>query len=130
ARRRRARSASLHDAHGARSAQQGRGLGLAPRPLHEAQVSVRRIARLRAFADACDPEAAAEVTAELAGRGDEAALAVAAALASAYPAMRGLVTRRFDAVMAIAREGFRAPRRRPELVRRLLAACRAEGEPQ
>ncbi len=86
-----------------------------------------RIGRLRALAEACDADAAAEVRATL-GAADESSLAIASALSAAYPALRPLVLRRFDAISAIAREGFRAPRKRNELVRRLLAACRTEGE--
>jgi glutamate-ammonia-ligase adenylyltransferase len=82
-----------------------------------------RISRLRAFADACDADGAAEVRDELEGRLDEHAMVVATALCAAYPALRGAVRQRPDAVAAIAREGWRAPRKRAELVKRLLAAC-------
>jgi len=85
-----------------------------------------RVSRLRSFADSVDSDAAAEVRAELSGC-DEATLAAAGLLAAAYPAMRGLIVRRHDAIAAIAREGYRAPRKRAELVRRLSGATRDEG---
>ncbi len=58
---------------------------------------------------------------------DEPTLAAAGLLAAAYPAMRGLIVRRHDAIAAIVRDGFRAPRSRAELVRRLSAAAQADG---
>jgi glutamate-ammonia-ligase adenylyltransferase len=82
---------------------------------------VSRIARLRAFADACDDVAANEARNAIGG-GDEVVLAIAGALAAAYPAMRGLVHRRVDALATIAREGWRTPRKRGDLLRRLQLA--------
>jgi len=82
-----------------------------------------RVPRLRTFAEACDEGAAAEVRRELEGKLDENAMAVAMALAAAYPALRAAVIQRHDAIATIAREGWRAPRKRAELVKRLLAAC-------
>lgn len=88
-----------------------------------------RFGRLRAFAEACDAEASAETRAFFsdAGVSDEGTLAIACAISAAYPALRGLVHRRPDAVASIAREGWTAPRTRAELVRRLFSACR-EGD--
>jgi len=85
-----------------------------------------RASRLRSFADSVDAEAAAEVRAELSGC-DDMTLAAAGLLAAAYPAMRGLIVRRRDAIASIVREGYRAPRKRSELLRRLSAAAQAEG---
>lgn len=68
----------------------------------------------------------AEVRAALAGH-DDGTLLLASAIANAYPAMRSLVVRRPDALAAIAREGYRAPRKRADFVRRLSAAANAEG---
>ncbi|MBL8716941.1 MAG: bifunctional [glutamate--ammonia ligase]-adenylyl-L-tyrosine phosphorylase/[glutamate--ammonia-ligase] adenylyltransferase [Myxococcales bacterium] len=83
-----------------------------------------RFGRLRALADACDPSAAAEARAEIASK-DEGVLAIASALAAAYPALRGLVRTRPDALEELAREGWSVPRKRKDQVRRLLAACEA-----
>ncbi len=83
-----------------------------------------RFGRLRALADACDPAAAAEARAEIASK-DEGVLAIASALAAAYPALRGLVRTRPDALDELAREGWSVPRKRKDQVRRLLVACEA-----
>jgi glutamate-ammonia-ligase adenylyltransferase len=84
-----------------------------------------RAARLRALADACDAAASTSIRAELGAGADELAVAAACALGAAYPALRGRVVKDFASIASIAREGFRAPRRRAELHKRLLAACRA-----
>lgn len=81
---------------------------------------------MRAIAEACDEPAVAEVRAELA-RNDDATITLGAAVAAAYPALRALVVRRADALAAIAREGYRNPRKRADFVRRLTAAAQAEG---
>ncbi|MEO7093334.1 MAG: hypothetical protein ABI175_08795, partial [Polyangiales bacterium] len=85
-----------------------------------------RFARFAALAESCDPEAAAEVRRALAGV-DENAIVLAQVLGAAYPALKALAITRIDALAAIAREGLRAPRKRAELVRRLLAACGSGG---
>ncbi|MBI2389832.1 MAG: bifunctional [glutamate--ammonia ligase]-adenylyl-L-tyrosine phosphorylase/[glutamate--ammonia-ligase] adenylyltransferase, partial [Deltaproteobacteria bacterium] len=86
-----------------------------------------RFSRLRAFAEVCDDSAVAE----LRGAGfatEDGMLAVAGALSASYPALRGVLLRRPDAIAALSREGWRTPRSRAELLRRLTAACRAEDE--
>jgi [glutamine synthetase] adenylyltransferase / [glutamine synthetase]-adenylyl-L-tyrosine phosphorylase len=82
-----------------------------------------RFGRLRAFADASEDN---EVRAALAGH-DEGTVTLAIAVASAYPAMRALAIRRHDALAAIAREGYRSPRKRADFVRRLSAAVATHG---
>ncbi len=82
-----------------------------------------RFGRLRALADASEES---EVRAALAGH-DEGTLTLAVAVASAYPAMRALAIRRHDALAAIAREGYSAPRKRTDFVRRLTAAVQLDG---
>ncbi len=84
-----------------------------------------RVARLRAFADACDDVAANEARNSIGGS-DEVVLAVGGAIAAAYPALRGLVHRRVDALATIAREGWRAPRKRGDLLRRLQLASQED----
>ncbi|MGZ3455676.1 MAG: hypothetical protein ACXVEF_39090, partial [Polyangiales bacterium] len=84
-----------------------------------------RVARLRAFADACDDVAANEARNTIGGT-DEVVLAIGGALAAAYPALRGLLFRRVDALAAIAREGWSAPRKRAELLRRLQLASQED----
>jgi glutamate-ammonia-ligase adenylyltransferase len=86
-----------------------------------------RAQRLRSLADACDARASAAIRAEI-GAADELALAAACALGAAYPSLRHRVVRDFPALATIVREGIRAPRRRSELWRRLLAACRPGAE--
>jgi glutamate-ammonia-ligase adenylyltransferase len=81
-----------------------------------------RFARLRAFAEACDADATKEIASTLGG-GDEAATTLAQAIGAAYPALRGLALRRFDALQTIAKEGWRQPRKRSEMLRRFHAAC-------
>jgi glutamate-ammonia-ligase adenylyltransferase len=85
-----------------------------------------RTARLRALAESVDEAAASEIRAEVGAvrAEDDLALAIAQAIAAVYPAMRALVVRRFDACLAIGREGFRARRKRAEFVKRLLSACK------
>ncbi len=83
-----------------------------------------RVARLTELAEACDAAASATIRAELGAASDELTLAVACALGAAYPALRGRLLVDHAAIAAIAREGFRAPRRSIELHKRLLAACR------
>ena len=81
-----------------------------------------RFVRLRALARACDPEAMDEVRRAVEGA-DEGAVTIAEALGAAYPALRSLAIARIDALSTLAREGWRVPRKRADLVRRLLAAC-------
>jgi glutamate-ammonia-ligase adenylyltransferase len=80
------------------------------------------------LAESCDPEAAAEVRRALPGC-DDNVLALAQVIAAVYPALRALATARLDALAAIAREGLRAPRKRADFVRRLLAATGHPGKP-
>src|SRR5438105_1978557 len=86
-----------------------------------------RFVRLRAFAENCDADAAKEIAASL-GAGDEAAVALAQAIGAAYPALRGLALRRFDALQSIAKEGWRQARKRSEILRRFHVACGALGD--
>jgi [glutamine synthetase] adenylyltransferase / [glutamine synthetase]-adenylyl-L-tyrosine phosphorylase len=85
-----------------------------------------RFARLRAIIEACEEPAVSEVREALVGQ-DDATITLAAAVAAAYPAMRALAVRRADALAAIAREGYRAPRKRSDFVRRLTTAAAADG---
>ncbi len=87
-----------------------------------------RLARLKALAEACDPETTAEVRRQL-GSIEEGALSVISAIAAAYPALTATALSRRDVAHALAREGWRSPRRRPEFVRRLLGACGGEAAP-
>lgn len=81
-----------------------------------------RFVRLRTLAETCDEDAAKEISSAL-GRVDEGALALAQVIGAAYPAMRSLVLRRFEAIRVVAKEGWKQPRKRADFMRRFAAAC-------
>ncbi len=87
-----------------------------------------RFARLRALAEACDAAVATEVRALLPRDVDEGTSVLAQVISAVYPALRPLAVSRVDALGQIAKEGWRAPRKRAELVRRILTACGGKAE--